>query len=264
MNRTDFMRQLESLLQDISIAERESALEYYNDYFNDAGPENEQAVIEALGTPARVAQTIKKELFAGGYGEGAQRKATPGDRAIIEYGVADGAADREESGDKKDGNEKREDYETRYTGSGYRESKRSDYEETAASESGKKKLSGGVIAVIVVLCVLASPVLFSVVAGIASVLFGLLAAWFGVILGFGVAAVILLLMMVFFIVLGFIGIVTSPIGACGLIGGGLVCGGIGLLFLMLTVAMAGGATPAVFHFLVSFVKGCFGRKERNL
>ena len=34
------------------------------------------------------------------------------------------------------------------------------------------------------------------------------------------------------------------VGMC-LIGAGLICGGIGLLFLMLTVAMAGIATPAI-------------------
>ena len=53
MNRTEFMRQLESLLQNISATEREEALQYYNEYFNDAGPENEQNVIEALGNPAK-------------------------------------------------------------------------------------------------------------------------------------------------------------------------------------------------------------------
>ena len=40
MNRIDFMKQLESLLQNISPAEREEALQYYNEYFNDAGAEN--------------------------------------------------------------------------------------------------------------------------------------------------------------------------------------------------------------------------------
>ena len=33
MNRTEFMRQLESLLQNISATEREEALQYYNEYF---------------------------------------------------------------------------------------------------------------------------------------------------------------------------------------------------------------------------------------
>lgn len=64
MNRTEFMRQLESLLQNISATEREEALQYYNEYFNDAGPENEQNVIEALGNPAKVAENIKR-TFSG-------------------------------------------------------------------------------------------------------------------------------------------------------------------------------------------------------
>lgn len=72
MNRTEYMRQLESLLQNISATEREEALQYYNEYFNDAGPENEQNVIEALGNPAKVAENIKK-IFSG---MGTERTAT--------------------------------------------------------------------------------------------------------------------------------------------------------------------------------------------
>ena len=39
MSRWEFMRQLEKLLSDISPNEREEALQYYNDYFNDSGME---------------------------------------------------------------------------------------------------------------------------------------------------------------------------------------------------------------------------------
>ena len=74
MNRTEYMRQLESLLQNISATEREEALQYYNEYFNDAGPENEQNVIEALGNPAKVAENIKKDIFGNGYGENIYQK----------------------------------------------------------------------------------------------------------------------------------------------------------------------------------------------
>ena len=42
MNRQEFMKQLEMLLSDISQAEREEALQYYNDYLDDAGIENEE------------------------------------------------------------------------------------------------------------------------------------------------------------------------------------------------------------------------------
>lgn len=72
MNRTEYMRQLESLLQNISATEREEALQYYNEYFNDAGPENEQNVIEALGNPAKWRRILKK-IFCG---TGTERTAT--------------------------------------------------------------------------------------------------------------------------------------------------------------------------------------------
>ena len=85
MNRTDFMEQLERLLQSITPAEREEALQYYNDYFDDAGAENEQEVIEALGNPARVAENIKRDLSEN-VGENVSRGAQPSDRAVIEYG----------------------------------------------------------------------------------------------------------------------------------------------------------------------------------
>ena len=47
MSRTEYMRELDALLQGISKEEREEAMQYYNDYFDDAGSENEEKVIEA-------------------------------------------------------------------------------------------------------------------------------------------------------------------------------------------------------------------------
>ncbi len=86
MNRADFMDQLESLLQSIAPTEREEAIQYYNDYFDDAGKENEREVIEALGNPARVAENIKRDLLGNGYGDKPVRKAQASDRALMEYG----------------------------------------------------------------------------------------------------------------------------------------------------------------------------------
>ena len=59
MNRKEFMERLERLLWNISDNEREEALQYYNDYFDDAGKENESKVIEELGSPDQVARKIK-------------------------------------------------------------------------------------------------------------------------------------------------------------------------------------------------------------
>ena len=55
---------------------------------------------------------------------------------------------------------------------------------------------------------------------------------------------------------GIISLFTHPfVGMC-LIGAGLICGGIGLLFLMLTVAMAG--TVSYTHLDVYKRQGCLG------
>ena len=62
MDRAQFMKQLERLLSDISENERQEALAYYNGYFDDAGPENEAAVIRELGSPGKVAAIIKADL----------------------------------------------------------------------------------------------------------------------------------------------------------------------------------------------------------
>lgn len=62
MNRKEFMEQLSYLLQDIEEEECQAALEYYEDYFDEAGIENEALIIEELGSPERVAAIIKAGL----------------------------------------------------------------------------------------------------------------------------------------------------------------------------------------------------------
>ena len=51
MSKKEFLDQLAYLLQDIAPEERDDAIGYYVDYFEEAGPEREQQVIEELGSP---------------------------------------------------------------------------------------------------------------------------------------------------------------------------------------------------------------------
>lgn len=62
MNRKEFMQRLEYLLRNISAEERQEALQYYEDYFEDAGTEQEQKVIHELVSPENVARTIMDGL----------------------------------------------------------------------------------------------------------------------------------------------------------------------------------------------------------
>jgi uncharacterized membrane protein len=62
MNKQVFLQELGYLLQDISDEDREDALGYYKDYFEDAGKKNETKILNELQSPERVAALIKAGL----------------------------------------------------------------------------------------------------------------------------------------------------------------------------------------------------------
>lgn len=62
MNRQEFLEKLRLLLGDLSEEEREEAIQYYEDYFADAGPEMEEQVIRELGSPEKVALMIREAI----------------------------------------------------------------------------------------------------------------------------------------------------------------------------------------------------------
>ncbi len=288
MNRVDFMNQLERLLQSIAPGEREEALQYYNDYFDDAGKENEQEVIEALGNPARVAENIKRDLLGNGYGGDLVPKARPSDRALVEYGkegaVGEGSAGEAETmgqggseseaapaetGQDAGSRTVYGQYSDRGDGGG-RQAFGPDSPENngwnGADSAGAPEAynvppeKGGMppwaIALLATLLVFAFPVLL----GLLAVLFALVVCWYTLIFSVGAVAVALLLMLLVLVITGLICVPTNPWVGMAMVGGGLVCGGIGMLFLMLTVAMAGGVTPAIWR----GIRFMFGKKKTGM
>ena len=69
MNRMEFMAELERLLADMPEEERQAAVQYYADYFADAGEANEADVIRELGSPAKVAESIKADYYGTEFNE---------------------------------------------------------------------------------------------------------------------------------------------------------------------------------------------------
>ena len=61
MNRKEFMRRLRAELSRLPEEEKNAALEYYEEYFDEAGPEREQELIREMGSPRKVAGQIKSE-----------------------------------------------------------------------------------------------------------------------------------------------------------------------------------------------------------
>lgn len=65
MTRAEFLAQLRAALSDFPEEEREDALNFYEEYFNEAGPANEGVVLAELGSPAKVARIIRANCPAG-------------------------------------------------------------------------------------------------------------------------------------------------------------------------------------------------------
>lgn len=309
MNRADFMKQLESLLTGIAPTEREEAIQYYNDYFDDAGAENEQEVIEALGNPARVAENIKRDLLDSGYGKKPAGKAKASDRALMEYGQSEpgGEADAGEepdaghaaaagqgSGKFAAGREDRAAGEpagaardggggpggaqarTESNGAGWnpferygRSAESAPPEEDAyrwshdtagwfgekPEKERKEAMPAWAIALLITVLVFGFPVYGGVFMGI----LGLLLGWFGTMLGLGVGALALLILFLVLVVVGILCLIINPWVGIALVGAGLLVGCFGILLMMLTVAMAGIVTPAIFRGIF----GLFGFVKRK-
>ena len=65
MNRGEFLAELRAQLADFSEEAREDALKFYEEYLDEAGPENEAVVLAELGSPQKVARIIRANCDSG-------------------------------------------------------------------------------------------------------------------------------------------------------------------------------------------------------
>ena len=63
MTSGEYLNQLQKYLKKLPQSDYEDAMEYFTEYFADAGPEKEQAVIEELGTPKQAAAELMVNLL---------------------------------------------------------------------------------------------------------------------------------------------------------------------------------------------------------
>lgn len=225
MNRIDFMRRLELLLSDLPENERREAVQYYNDYFNDAGVENEEEVLESLGTPEEVAGSIREGLR-----EEAREKG-----------------EFSEKGFKQDGQKQ----EKKDAGDRYR------------AEGRKKGMSASAVALIVICCLVASPVLIPLAITLIVVLAVLGAVFISLVLVFLLVGVVCIVSGV----IAFFGSLTelflAPASAVMGIGMSLIAVGAGILLTMLLVFVISKIFPAAFCKTADWVSGLFHKKGGN-
>lgn len=242
MNRAEFMSRLAALLQDVPSAEREEALQYYNDYFDDAGEGNEQGVIASLGSPEELAKSIKAGLADGGNGgeftESGFQNYSQGNKNQIM------STDQPSNGAQTGG------FQGEAYGAYGQQAKAGNaygQQEGMNGKQSRKQMSGGQIALIIVLAVLTSPIWIGVLAGVFGGAVGILGGLLGIFVAFLAVGVVLTVVGVALVIAGIAAVFAAPLGGLTLVGGGLIMTAVGLVFVWLMVLVVGTAIPALIR-----------------
>ncbi len=241
MNKSAFMEQLEALLQGVSPAERQEALQYYNDYFDDAGVENEDEVIERLGSPQEIAQNIIRDINGNDIPTGAWQNQYNNSRAVTEYEGNDGGQSRENGQNQWNG--------------------QNQYNQQGTATNNKDEMSGGTKALLIVLAVLSFPIWGSLLAAVFATVFGMVAAWFGLVVASCACALAFTISTIILFIVGCMSFSIAPMAGVALLGMGLIAASFATLFVMLSVLMCGTATPAICRGVGYLFRKIFRRKK---
>lgn len=288
MNRAEFMRRLTELLGDMPPVEREAAIQYYNDYFDDAGAENESGVIASLGTPEELARAIKAGLIDGGNGGEFTESGFSGYSQVHKDEIMRTGERRQQSGysghqagaGRRSGAQSNNsyyqgDYYQRTDGKGIyggREDTRKQfnpYEQQGSGSAGsagsqktpppKQGMSGGSIVLIVILAVLTSPLWIGLAGGLFGIVAGIVATLFGLFLALLIIGIVFVAVAVALIVVGIAVLFSAPLAGISIIGAAFVLFAVGLVCIWLMVLTVVMAIPALVRGIAALGRRLFHR-----
>ena len=237
MNRNDFIEQLTWLLQDIPEEEREGAIEYYQDYFDEAGIGAEDETGEKLGSPEKVAAMVRDGLTGGNADAGEytetgyqdkrfkEKENMPEKRDAFQKEENGSSAGKGEEGKEAGYYDYSNDSSYNYSQYGSKQDCYGNYQNGYSTNAGRDNGNAGKIILIVLLCIFAVPVIIPV----AGAAFGIIAGIFGIVFGLVVTA-----------------------GALTLAGG--------VLMIWLTVTIAGRFIPWFIRVIVNIFSMLFHRR----
>jgi len=266
MNREEFLRRLEAMLDGISQGEKSEAMQYYNDYFEDAGVENEQEVMESLESPEKVAKTIKagldekaadleNETENSGGNNGHSVPYVNGNYNNTQSGSTQNGTTQSgstQSASKQSGNSTNEN-----VGNGYSTGAGTYNTDTAQI---KKETSPWKIVAIVLLCIVLSPIILPMAGGFFGIICGIIAILFGIIVSFGAIGIALIIAGVITFGFGIVKLFIAPAAGILIIGCSLIIVAIGLLFMLVTVWLCGWLLPVIIKGIVNLCKLPFKQK----
>ncbi len=247
MTKLEFMNELESLLLDIPLDEREEALKYYIGYFEDAGEDHEQEIIAELGSPKKVADIIKADLIS--------NSAERDNRGYFtETGYKDTIVNEEQLeivGAAKT-NRNSSDHAGQTNGTGYSQQKgtnQTSYNHGQNNAHNSNSNTGLVVLVLILAFTVGLPITLPII----GIIIGVFATIFGLIFGFGAAGIALICAGIALFVAGIIQL-SAPLIGLAFIGGGLLVFGIGMLLTMACVALCKTVVPALIKGVVNLCR----------
>ena len=248
MTRDAFMKELAYLLQDISEEDRQDALQYYRDYFDDAGPEREAAVLRELGSPERVAAIIRANLAGQDADGGEFTDSGYEDRRFSEPEKP--LAQRNGPGSGGQGPQ------AGRTGAG----------RPGSAPGRKPPFTSRPLKIIlwIILLVLLFPVLLGVGSGLLGILVGIAALLFGLFLLLGILTLAFLATGIFMIPFGVVVLFSQPAGGLMTAGTGLAFLGGGLLLLALSLLFYGRFVPALVRGAVDAADRLIHKRRPNV
>ena len=227
MSRKDFMERLEKLLWNISDSEREEALQYYNDYFDDAGEENEAEVIRELVSPEQVAQKIKA-------------------------GLSDSASEFSEQGYRDTRFEPRD--AELSAGQGGSQNAGPGRNGQGQPEARKKETNFWKVLALVLLCILVAPVIVPLGIGLLAVVLCLAVGLLTLAAGIAASGIAVLISGIFVIGVGVAQAFATPAVGIALAGTGCILAALGLLLSAVILWCCVKVVPWIIRGIVGLIR----------
>lgn len=229
MSKNEFLNQLAILLSDVSPEEKEEVLAYYREYIEDAGLENEEAILEELGTPETVAAEIKLGMLNK-------------NNQDINYSS----------------NTVKHSPET-YTFTQNDQTYSHNYENTAQQPISKQKPKLLLIILAILGIILLSPIWIGLLSGLLGILLGVFGSIFGLIFGFGIGGLACFIVGIIVFFAGFPLLLQNPLAGVACLGAGLVVTAIGILFMLFT----GWLCISVIPWIIRSISNLLHRKNKQ-
>ncbi len=228
MNKYDFLSRLRTALSPLPQEERDAAMSYYEEFFSDAGEDNEQSVIASLGTPEDLAKSIIDE----------NNRENPANNVEIPVSTVKISPNSTEIPAGHQNN-------SGFEGGGYTPPP------PPAQTSGG---SNGQTALIIVLAVLSSPIWIGALCAIFGIIVGIFGAIIGIIASLGACAIA-------FLVTGFVSLLNEPAVGIMMIGIAFICAGLFPLAIVPLFKLAVKGAKACIKGIGSLFNKITGRKE---